>query len=85
MRLRIPPGFDGLDAPARRLAGERFLRGAFQIGLTVEPQEAARGLSIDPVALASAVRIAREVAAETGPGARPGGWPSGAEGRDRGR
>jgi uncharacterized protein (TIGR00255 family) len=66
LRLRIPPGFDGLDAPARRLAGERFLRGAFQIALTVEPQESARGLSIDPVALASAVRIAREVAAETG-------------------
>ena len=66
MRLRIPPGYDGLDAPARRLAGERFLRGAFQIGLTIEPQEGARGLSIDPVALASAVKIAREVAAETG-------------------
>jgi len=66
LRLRIPPGFDGLDAPARRLAGERFLRGAFQIALIIEPQEGARGLSIDPVALASAVRIAREVAAETG-------------------
>jgi uncharacterized protein (TIGR00255 family) len=66
LRLRIPPGFDGLDAPARRLAGERFLRGAFQIALTLEPQEGMRGLSIDPVALASAVRIAREVAAETG-------------------
>ncbi len=66
LRLRIPPGFDGLVAPARRLACERFLRGAFQIALIIEPQEGARGLSIDPVALASAVRIAREVAAETG-------------------
>ncbi len=66
MRLRTPPGYDGLEAPARRLAGERFLRGAFQISLSVEQPETARGLSVDAVALASAVRIAREVAAETG-------------------
>ncbi|MBW8708395.1 MAG: YicC family protein [Alphaproteobacteria bacterium] len=66
MRLRTPPGYDGLEAPARRLAGERFLRGAFQISLLVEQPEAARGLTVDAVALASAVKIAREVAAETG-------------------
>ena len=66
MRLRTPPGYDGLEAPARRLAGERFLRGAFQISLTIEPQESARGLVVDAAALASAVRIAREIAAETG-------------------
>jgi uncharacterized protein (TIGR00255 family) len=66
MRLRTPPGYDGLEAPARRLAAERFLRGAFQISLTVEQPETARGLSVDAAALASAVRIAREVAAETG-------------------
>jgi len=66
MRLRSPPGYDGLEAPARRLAGERFQRGAFQISLNFEPQESARGLAVDAVALASAVKIAREVAAETG-------------------
>ncbi len=66
MRLRTPPGYDGLEPPARRLAGERFVRGAFQISLTVEPDANVRGLSIDAAALASAVRIAREVAAETG-------------------
>jgi uncharacterized protein (TIGR00255 family) len=66
MRLRTPPGYDGLEAPARRLAGERFLRGAFQISLSVEQPETARGLTVDAAALASAVRIAREVAAETG-------------------
>jgi len=66
MRLRTPPGYDGLEAPARRLAGERFLRGAFQISLMIEPQESIRGLAVDAVALASAVRIAREIAAETG-------------------
>ena len=66
LRLRTPPGYDGLEAPARRLAGERFQRGAFQISLNIEPQEGARGLVVDAVALASAVKIAREVAADTG-------------------
>ena len=66
LRLRTPPGYDGLEAPARRLAAERFIRGAFQISLSVEQPETARGLSIDAAALASAVKIAREVAAETG-------------------
>jgi uncharacterized protein (TIGR00255 family) len=66
MRLRTPPGYDGLEAPARRLAGERFVRGAFQISLNIEPQDNARGLMVDATALASAVKIAREVAAETG-------------------
>ena len=66
MRLRSPPGYDGLEAPARRLAGERFQRGAFQISLNFEPQDGARGLAVDAAALASAVKIAREVAAETG-------------------
>jgi uncharacterized protein (TIGR00255 family) len=66
LRLRTPPGYDGLEPPARRLAGERFLRGSFQVSLTVETQDSVRGLSVDAVALASAVRIAREVAAETG-------------------
>src|SRR5262249_40375732 len=66
MRLRTPLGYDGLEPPARKLAGERFQRGALQISLTVETPESVAGLKVDPVALASAVRIAREVAAETG-------------------
>jgi uncharacterized protein (TIGR00255 family) len=66
MRLRTPPGFDGLEPPARKLAGERFLRGALQVSLTIEPRESERGLVVDAAALAAAVRIAREVAAETG-------------------
>jgi uncharacterized protein (TIGR00255 family) len=66
LRLRLPPGYDPLEAPVRRLAGERFLRGALQLSLSIETPEAVRGLAVDAAALASAVRIAREVAAETG-------------------
>lgn len=66
LRLRTPPGYDGLEPPARRLAAERFQRGAFQISLSVEAAETGRGLAIDAAALASAVKIAREVAEQTG-------------------
>lgn len=66
LRLRLPPGIDSIEPAARILAGERFRRGNIQATLTTEPQESARGLKVDPAALAQAVRIAREVAAETG-------------------
>ena len=66
LRLRMPPGFDSVEPAARMLAGERFKRGNIQATLSVEPQESVRGLRIDPAALSSAVRIAKEVAAETG-------------------
>jgi uncharacterized protein (TIGR00255 family) len=66
LRLRTPPGFDGIEPAARVLAGERFRRGSIQATLTIEPQEGARGLRVDPVALAAAVKIAREIAIDTG-------------------
>jgi uncharacterized protein (TIGR00255 family) len=66
LRLRTPPGLDGIEPEARVLAGERFRRGNLQATLTLEPQQGARGLKIDPEALASAIRIARQVADETG-------------------
>ncbi|HEX3808093.1 MAG TPA: YicC/YloC family endoribonuclease [Rhizomicrobium sp.] len=66
LRLRMPPGFDGIEAAARMLAGERFKRGNIQASLNMEPQEGARALRIDPAALAAAVRIAKQIEVETG-------------------
>jgi uncharacterized protein (TIGR00255 family) len=66
LRLRTPPGLDGIEAPARKLASTRFVRGSLQVSLTIEPQDGARGLKIDAAALAAAVKLAREIAAETG-------------------
>jgi uncharacterized protein (TIGR00255 family) len=68
LRLRTPPGFDGIEAAARMLANERFRRGNLQATLTLEPQEGARGLRVDPAALASAIKIAQELAEDTGLG-----------------
>jgi uncharacterized protein (TIGR00255 family) len=66
LRLRMPPGFDGIEAAARMLAAERFKRGNIQASLTMEAQDGSRGLRIDPEALAAAVRIAKQVENETG-------------------
>jgi uncharacterized protein (TIGR00255 family) len=66
LRLRLPPGFDSIEAAARMLAGDRFKRGNVQASLTFEAASGARGLRIDAAALASAVKIAKEIAAETG-------------------
>ena len=66
LRLRLPQGFDGVESAARVLAGDRFKRGNIQASLTYEAAASVRGLRIDAVALASAVKIAKEVATETG-------------------
>jgi uncharacterized protein (TIGR00255 family) len=66
LRVRLPPGFDGIEPPARVLAADRFKRGNIQVVLTHESAASERGLRIDAAALASAVKIAKEVAAETG-------------------
>src|SRR5215831_437880 len=66
LRLRAPPGFDGIEPAARVLAAGRFRRGSVQATLTLEPQEGARGLRVDPVALAAAVKIAKEIEIDTG-------------------
>lgn len=66
LRVRTPPGFDSVEPAARTLATERFRRGTIQASLTLETQGDARGLRIDAVALAAAVKIAKEIASETG-------------------
>ena len=66
LRLRTPPGFENLEPAARVLAGERFRRGTVQATLLVEPLDATRGLRVDPVALAAAVKIAREIEQQAG-------------------
>ena len=66
IRLRLAPGLESMEAAARILAAERFRRGNIQATLNFDPQESARGLRVDPAALAQAVKIARETASETG-------------------
>lgn len=74
LRLRLPPGFDSIEPAARMLATSRFKRGNLQASLSYDAGAAGRGLRVDATALAAAVKIAKEVAAETGlPSARVDG------------
>ena len=66
IRFRAPAGYEGLEAGARTLTGERFKRGSLQLALTVAAEEASRGFRVDAAALADAVRIAKRIADETG-------------------
>jgi uncharacterized protein (TIGR00255 family) len=66
LRLRLPPGFEAIEPAARTLATSRFKRGNIQATLSYDPGAGARGLRIDASALAAAVKIAKEVAIETG-------------------
>src|ERR1700744_2079257 len=66
LRLRMPPGYDGIEPAARTLANERFKRGSLQATLTIEPQEGARGFRIDPTALSAAIKIAKQIQQDTG-------------------
>jgi uncharacterized protein (TIGR00255 family) len=66
LRLRLPPGFDSIEPAARVLLSDRFKRGNIQATLTFDQGASPRGLRIDAAALASAVKIAKEIAAETG-------------------
>jgi uncharacterized protein (TIGR00255 family) len=66
LRLRMPPGLDGIEIAARTLASERFKRGNIQASLTMENREDARAFSVDPVALNAAVRVAKQIEEETG-------------------
>ncbi|HEY2445138.1 MAG TPA: YicC/YloC family endoribonuclease [Rhizomicrobium sp.] len=66
LRLRTPPGMEGIEPAARMLATERFRRGNIQAALTLESQEGSRGLRVDASALAQAVKIATRIAQESG-------------------
>jgi uncharacterized protein (TIGR00255 family) len=66
LRFRAPLGYEGLESGARTLASERFKRGSFQVVLTAATDESGRGVRVDPVALAEAVRLAKRVADEAG-------------------
>ena len=66
VRLRVPAGYEGLEGNARALAAKRFKRGSLQAVLTVTAEEGARGFRVDAAVLADAVRIAKQLAKETG-------------------
>lgn len=59
LRLRLPPGFDGLDAPVRASLGRRISRGAVHVNLSLQREAAAPKISINEALLAALAQAAR--------------------------
>ena len=61
VRLRLPPGVEGLEEPARKLAGERLTRGNVTIQLTQRRSEAASRIVVNNAALDQLLEISDEL------------------------
>jgi uncharacterized protein (TIGR00255 family) len=62
LRMRLPPGWDELEATAKKRAGELLSRGTVYANLTVKRANAASTVRINEDVLASIVKIAGELA-----------------------
>lgn len=62
LRLRLPPGFEALEADVRRLAGEAFSRGNLQIGLAASISEAQVEAVVNQGALSAVLALREQLA-----------------------
>ncbi len=58
LRLRLPPGFEGLEAPLRDVARQSLRRGSIQATLQLASAAAASSIRINEAALEAALKIA---------------------------
>jgi uncharacterized protein (TIGR00255 family) len=62
LRLRLPPGWDDLEAFAKKRAGEVLSRGTVYANLSVKRANAASAVRVNEEVLASIVKVAGELA-----------------------
>jgi uncharacterized protein (TIGR00255 family) len=62
LRLRLPSGWDAVEAPARARAAETLARGSVQAGLTVERTGATAAVQVNTAVLDAVLAAARQVA-----------------------
>ena len=62
LRLRLPPGWDAIEAPVRARAAERLARGSIQATLTVERSGVAPVVRINAAVLEASWRRLGELA-----------------------
>ncbi len=62
-RFRLPPGLDFLEQDLRKILGERFSRGSFNIHLSLKGAAVEGGLVVNRAALTSAIALVEEVRA----------------------
>lgn len=61
VRVRVPEGFEGLEQPARLLAGERFARGAITASLTLDADPARGSVRVNMEALAQVLAALKQL------------------------
>jgi uncharacterized protein (TIGR00255 family) len=66
VRLRLPPGYEGLEARVREATAKRLRRGSAAITLAVSRQEGLSEIRVNEVALAQVLAAAARVRALTG-------------------
>ncbi len=62
LRMRLPPGWDELEAFAKKRAGELLSRGTVYANLNVKRANAASAVRVNEEVLTSIVRVAGELA-----------------------
>src|SRR5215468_185527 len=62
LRLRLPPGWDEIEAPAKKRAGELLARGTVYANLNVKRANAVAQVRINEDVLAAVVKVAASVA-----------------------
>lgn len=62
LRLRLPPGWDDIEAPAKKRAGELLARGTVYANLNVKRTNAVAQVRINEDVLAAVVKVAGQVA-----------------------
>ena len=67
LRLRLPPGFEALEADLRRIAGETFARGNLQIGLAASISEAQVEAVVNQGALSAVLALREQLAGVVDP------------------
>jgi uncharacterized protein (TIGR00255 family) len=62
LRLRLPPGWDAIEAPVRALAAAKLARGSVQAGLTAERTGIAPAVRVNTAVLEAFLTTMRELA-----------------------
>ncbi len=67
LRLRMPPGFEAMEADVRRVAGEAFSRGNLQVGLAVSVSEPQIEAVVNQGALSAVLALRDQLAGMVDP------------------
>jgi uncharacterized protein (TIGR00255 family) len=66
VRLRLPPGYETLEVPAREAVVKRLARGNVAISLNVEKQQSSSSVRLNEAVLADVIKAADRVSALSG-------------------